>query len=62
MGLLLFLTWALDGMNGKLHVPSALTKVGPTVIRVKYPPGNRTMITRASSPTMVTTRNTTDSL
>jgi len=38
MGIILFLTWALDGMNGQLHVPAALIKVGPTVIRGKYPP------------------------
>jgi len=62
MGLFLFLIWALDGMNGQLYVPAALTKVGLTVIRVKYPPGNRTMITLTSSHNMVTTQNTTDSL
>jgi hypothetical protein len=26
MGILLFLTWALDGVNGQLHVPAALTR------------------------------------
>ena len=62
MGLLLFLTWALDGVNGKLHVPATLTRVGPTVNQGKYPPGNRTIITRTSSPNMVTTRTTADSL